>query len=296
MRRKKMVKRTPLILLAAFFIATGAYAADDLKSTFSEGIFEGRFRFFQFSRDYDDSIPKKDIASGGMLYYRTDPLYGIDAGLAFYTGQEMGVNDTDKKVYGLLAADANGDHESFSVLGEAFIQGRFKAIAIKAGRQELETPFVNTDDNRLTPQSTESYSLTFTGIPKLEVITAYVSKMRGKAESEFISMTEYAGVDDSGTPVLIGGLVYDATDHLKLQIWDFHAENFLNEVYLRGDFSRELNAVWSWFGSGHTLPSRIRGIKTAAHSTRTPMVSRSVWKGTDLRPAPVIRESVMMKS
>ena len=61
----------------------------------------------------------------------------------------MGLNDSGDDVYGLLAKDANGNHDSFSVLGEAYIQAEFSNTTLKLGRQELETPFVNTDDNRL---------------------------------------------------------------------------------------------------------------------------------------------------
>ena len=149
-------------LLTAFFIfimASSVYAADDLKSAFKEGDLHGEFRNYYYVRDFDQRNEREDIASGGMLYYRTAPLHGINAGIAFYTGQAMGVNDSDQDVYGLLAADANGNHDSFSVLGEAFIQGQFGNTTIKLGRQELETPYVNTDDNRLTPQSTESYAV-----------------------------------------------------------------------------------------------------------------------------------------
>lgn len=129
-----MIRKLFAVLL--ILIATSAvYAADDLKSAFKEGALRGEFRNYYFIRDYDQRNDREDIASGGMLYGRTAPLHGISAGIAFYTAQEMGLNDSDKDVYGLLAKDANGNHESFSVLGEAFIQGEFGNTTLKLGRQ-----------------------------------------------------------------------------------------------------------------------------------------------------------------
>ena len=149
-----MLRRTAFTILLILTLTAGAFAADDLKSAFKEGKLYGNFRAYHFTRDFDVITTREDIAAGGMLYYRTAPLYGVNVGIAFYTSQGMGLNDDDKDVYGLLAADANGDHESYSVLGESFIQFARWDSTFKAGRQELETPWVNKWDIRLTPQST----------------------------------------------------------------------------------------------------------------------------------------------
>ena len=254
-----MIKKILVIFLTLFLTCSASHAADDLKSAFSNGNLTGEFRLFQFTRDFDASTDRQDLASGGMLYYRTDPLKGVNVGIAFYTGQEMGLNDDDKDVYGLLATDYKGDHASYSVLGEAFVQGIFENIALKAGRQELETPFVNTDDNRLTPQSTEAYSLAVTGIPDVKIYTSYVTKMRGKAATEFVSMTEYAEISDADEPVILGGIVYEGVEALKLQIWDYYAKDFFNEIYLRADYSHDINDEWAWFGAAQYLKQKAAG-------------------------------------
>ena len=256
-----MLRKILIISLSVFLTCSGSYAADDLKSAFSNGKLDGQFRLFHFTRNYDDSNDRQDLAAGGMLYYRTDPLKGINVGLTFYTGQEMGLNDDDKDVYGLLAEAENGDHQSFAVLGEAFIQGTFKNITVRAGRQEMETPFVNTDDNRLTPQSTEAYTISYNGITDLEIFTSYVSKMRGKSATEFVSMTEYAEVGGDGEPVVLGGISYSGISNLKLQIWDFFAKELFNEIYLRADYSHKINETWAWFGAAQYLSQKDNGDK-----------------------------------
>ena len=256
-----MIKKIVCVVLTTLWLAAGAEAADDLKSAFTHGRLKGEFRNYGFERDYDQRNDRKDIASGGMLYYRTAPLNGISAGFAFYTGQEMGVNDSDDDVYGLLAEDADGNHESFSVLGEAFIRADFWDTTLKLGRQELETPFVNTDDNRLTPQSTEAYTLVNQSIPDFKIIASYVAKMRGKSETKFVSMSEYAGIASEDEPVIFGGLVYEGAENLSLAVWDFYAKEFFNEIYLRADGSWPLNEKWSLFGSAQYLNQQDVGDK-----------------------------------
>jgi hypothetical protein len=246
------------VFLSILFTA-GAYAADDVKSAFTQGEVTGEFRSFFYVRDYDQSTKRQDLASGGMLYYQTAPLKGISAGIAFYTGQDLGLNDSDNDVYGLLAKDENGDHDSFTVLGEAYLQAEFSDTTLKLGRQELETPFVNGDDNRLTPQATEGFTLVNKSIPGVTLTASYVAKMRGKTSTEFVSMTEYAEIADGDEPVILGGLVYDGIEDLTLQVWDFHAVDFMNEFYLRGDFSLPLSNDWAVFGSAQYLSQRDTG-------------------------------------
>jgi len=131
---KKQIALT-LTMIAMLTLTISAFAADDLKSAFKEGELYGQFRTYYFNRNFDTSNTREDLATGGMLYYRTAPLYGVNLGIAFYTAQGMGLNSDDKTVYGLLASDSNGNHQSFSVLGESYIQMTRWDTTLKIGRQ-----------------------------------------------------------------------------------------------------------------------------------------------------------------
>jgi len=259
-RKRGIFKILGGILFVTIWFTGITYSADDLKGAFVKGKVTGEFRNFYYDRDYDQSPKRQDIASGGMLYFRTSPLKGISAGITFYTGHDLlGLNDSGNDVYGLLAKDENGNHESFTVLAESFLQAEFFDTTIKLGRQELETPFVNGDDNRLVPQTTEAYTLVNKSIPSVMLTASYVAKMKGKASTEFVGMTEYAEIEGGNEPVIIGGLVFDGVDNLSLQVWDFHAVDFINEIYLRADYSLPLSNEWAVFGSAQYLSQQDTG-------------------------------------
>jgi hypothetical protein len=226
-------------------LATSALAADDLRSAFQEGTVKGEFRNYYFRRGFDVKTTREDVASGGMLYYRTAPLYGISCGVGFYTSHGMGFNDTDEDTYGLLAQD----HEHYDVLGESYIQGVRWETTLKVGRQELRTPWINIYDIRFTPQSTESYTLFNKSITGLEIFSSHVTKIRGRTSTEFVSMTEFAGITADDEPVTVGGLIYTGLAGLKLQLWDFYGYDFLNNFYVRGDYSRKVSEKFSLFGA-----------------------------------------------
>lgn len=179
------MRRLVVIIIAFLSFAGASFAADDLKNAFEEAEVSGQFRFQFFKRDYDTRATREDIAAGGMLYYRTAPLNGFRMGVTFYTGQGMGLNDSNKDVYGLLAKDANGNHDSFLSLAESYISLEKYDSVLKIGRQELELPWINGDDNRLTPQTTQACTLVNRSFPDLEIFIGHITKMRGKASEDF---------------------------------------------------------------------------------------------------------------
>ncbi len=257
-----MQKQLWMTAWCVLLIATAAHGAENLKEAFTRGEVSGEFRNFYYLRDYDRSTDRQDIASGGMLYFRTSPLKGISAGITFYTGQDLfGLSDSDNDVYGLLSKDENGNHEGFSVLAESFLQMDFFDTTVKLGRQELETPFVNGDDNRLVPQTTEAYTLVNKSIPGVTFTASYVAQMKGKASTEFVSMTEYAEIEGGDEPIILGGLAYDGVDNLTLQAWDFHVVDLMNEIYLRADYSLSLSSEWAVYGSAQYLSQSDTGKK-----------------------------------
>lgn len=248
-----MKKKIGMAFVMILFMANGAFAADDLKSAFKEGELRGQFRTYYFIRDFDVKNTREDIAAGGTLYYRTAPLHGINLGFAFYTAQGMGLNDPGKTVYGLLGTDANGNHDSFSVLGESYIQATGWNTTLRVGRQELETPWVNTDDTRLTPQSNEAYTLMNNSIPDVEIFASHVTKMRGKTSTDFDSMTRFAGITTDDKPVTLGGIIYSGIEGLNIALWDFYAHDYLNDFYIRADYSRKITDSITGFGTVHYL-------------------------------------------
>ncbi|NLD36063.1 MAG: OprD family porin [Desulfatiglans sp.] len=241
-----------ILVVIILSLSSNLFAAEDLKSALKEGKASGQFRTYFFQRDYDTRNTREDIATGGMVYYNSGELYGISLGLAFYTGQGMGLNDDDKDVYGLLDRGANGDHENFTVLGEAYIKAAFSDTTLKLGRQELELPWVNTDDNRLTPQSTNAYTITNNSINVLELLFSYITRMRGKASESFVSMTEYADIP-ADKHVAAFGLTYKGISDLEIQAWNFHAEDFINNIYMKAIYSGETYKGLAWHLAGQYL-------------------------------------------
>ena len=187
-----------LTAVMVFFMTLSAWAADSLQKMFSEGTISGEIKMLNFTRDFDeDSNTRNDSAIGGLLYYKTAPLSGISFGLAFGTVNDM-YSDDDDDVYSILAADKNGNHESVTRMQEYYIQGEWFNTVIKYGAQELFTPFMNIQPNRMLPRTFRGLSVVNTSIPNLKLSGFYITDSMGWTDDGFISLSEAVANERGG--------------------------------------------------------------------------------------------------
>ena len=109
-----------LSIAAVAALATSSFAASDLAGAFKEGKTSGQVRAMYLKTDIkDSSVDPSAFAVGGKLAYETAPLYGISAGVAFYTTQDLGTkSETFAKVDTSLYNDGGS---SYSLLGQAYL-------------------------------------------------------------------------------------------------------------------------------------------------------------------------------
>ena len=179
-----------LSIAAVAALATSSFAASDLAGAFKEGKTSGQVRAMylkqDFSSDMNDATKgntpdTSGFALGGKLSYETAPLYGISAGVGFYTTQDLGTKaNQNNKVEGSLYNDfgyPTTPASSYSLLGQAYLQGQFGKTTVKVGRQQLDTPLAGSDDTRMIPNLFEAAVAINTDLPDTTVIGAYVTRM-----------------------------------------------------------------------------------------------------------------------
>lgn len=143
------MKKIVLSLVAASTVAIiGSFAADDLASAFKEGKASGQIRAFYISRALDfqggttSDYARDGLALGGKIGYETAPLYGISAGAVFYTTNKLDDKSTTAAKNDKTLFDGNDD--GYTMLGQAYLQGKFGATTVKVGRQQLDTPLAGS--------------------------------------------------------------------------------------------------------------------------------------------------------
>ena len=181
----------------------------------------GQIRFGYVSTD-DNASNLDSLAIGGKLGYKTNTYYALSGGGTFYTSHPVGgMNDNN------LFFDSN--HKGYSILGEAYINADLGQTFIKLGRQEIETPFADSNDIGMIPNTFESLMIMNTSFIDITLLASHLHRWAGvDVESEpekFIKLNGTNGVN-------ILGVIYRPPDKWDAQAWYYNAKNSTNIFYL----------------------------------------------------------------
>ncbi|MES9823303.1 MAG: OprD family outer membrane porin [Candidatus Thiodiazotropha endolucinida] len=175
-------------------------------------------------------------ALGGKLGYITSDWQGLSAGISVYTTQELADNENGD----FFATDNMG----YTLVGEAYVKGALHNTTLKLGRFEIDTPYADTDDIRMVPN-------TFQGavISNEDFIDTVVT---------FVFLDEWAGVDadipekykdingDGGVFAL--GVEYYGFDAAALQAWFYKGRDLASLVYVEGIYETEQISIGIQYG------------------------------------------------
>ena len=266
------MKKSIILSVVAVGLLSSANAADSVEGMFSEGKVSGQIREYSISRTMDYSNATKDDytrsanAIGGHLKFESADFNGLSFGTAFYTTNGF-ANDSKKTDYTKVDPTLLGpDNESYSILGEAYLQYKAGNTIFKAGRQKLATPLAGTDDARMLPNLFEAYLLINKDIPNTTLIAGHVTRFAqgtfGRAYNggilaatggysavdtrnqvgSFKNMGSYA-IGKKTDGVSVAAAIFTGVEGLKVQAWDYYAHDILNAIYADASYKMKLGAV-----------------------------------------------------
>ena len=222
-------------------------------STFAEEIendwtLNGNIRaaFISDSNDIKDSNEMHDLAVGGSINILTPEIKGFKVGSTFYTSQPLFGQKTDA----WLTEQDNG---SYSYIGEAYITGNiFGKTSVILGRKVIDTPFANSDDIGMAPNSFEVYLVQNRDLENFVFTAGRVTKWAGHDAPTRGSFTDLTG----GDGVSVTAVNYADTDlGVEAQAWYYHLDNFKANIdvgisYVDATYSIDIDDQTSLSASG----------------------------------------------
>lgn len=181
-----------------------------------------------------------DMALGGKLHIETASYQGISAGASFYTTNVLFGRDEGN---GVPFFDA--DNDGYAILGEAYVSGEWGNTLIKIGRQEIDTPFADTDDIGMIPNTFEAAVLVNKDIKDTTIVLAQVQKMAGvdaPSPSEFTNLNGNDGVQTFG-------ITYEGIEGLSLSGWYYYASDVVKLPYFEALYETQINGMTMEFGA-----------------------------------------------
>jgi hypothetical protein len=236
--------------------------------------FEVNFRTFYFDRSDFSGAEKQAWAIGGWVGMKTGYfLDHIAFGVTAYTSQPL-YAEADRDGTTLLEDGQDG----YSVLGEWYVDIRIvEDLHINVGAKGYDTPFINRNDTRMSPNTFEAVVLQgryeFGGssseaevtpdgmglskdgkqvaapapTPAEEVASikyglGYFDKIKERNDNEFVSMAEDAGADvDRG--VWAAGALYEK-GKFSIGAIDYYSQDIINIAYAQTGLQVPLGDDW----------------------------------------------------
>jgi len=192
--------------------------------------------YYAFTDNFDDTRSEA-WALGGSLSYRSGWfLDRLGMGAALYTSQPLYA--PDERDGTLLLKPGQ---EGYTVVGQVY--GRVKLMKqtiLNIYRQEGNSPYLNGNDSRMSPNTFEGYTISGVsggkeGAPKLNYGFGYIDKIKPRNSDRFISISRAAGAEVNRG--VVGGGVNVAFPAFSLGAIDYYSEDIINIGYTEAKYT-----------------------------------------------------------
>ena len=195
-------------------------------------------RTFYLNNSGGEDPRREAWALGGSLTYRSGKLWDLlSVGATLFTSQKLiGKKSRDGT---LLLRERQ---RSYTVVGESY--ARLERFGLQATfyRQELDLPYVNKRDGRMTPNTYEAYTLRgiyegVFGLDRVQFIAGHITDMKERNSDRFKSMSEIAGVDGSSHGLTTAGFLIQPFEKFYLGTVNHYVKDTLNTSYSSADYT-----------------------------------------------------------
>ena len=207
-----------------------------------ETTFKVNLRTYYFDREKFDGSESEAWAIGGWAGLKTGYfLERVSFGATFYASERL-YGPIDKDGTLLLQPGQKG----YEVLGEAY--GDIKLadkMNLYVGRKEFDTPYINRNDVRMTPNTFSAIALQGS-VPMgkdgdtLRYGAGYFDKIKERNSEEFVSMAKDAGASVN-RGVFTAGANYLMKNGFSIGAIDYYCADIINIGYVEAKYKLPLD-------------------------------------------------------
>ena len=222
--------------------ARSAKASARARRPWKDTQFDVGLRTYDFDRDNFDGSEDEALAIGGHAGFKTGYFRERFAfGATGYTSQRI-YGPEDKDGTGLLAPGQEG----YTVVGELFGELLLsQGTRLTIGRRGIDTPFLNRNDSRMSPNTFEAIVLQGLyggGEDEAEwrAGAGYFDEIKQRNSDEFVSMATAAGAP-AGVErgVYVAGANYKKGD-VSIGAIDYYSDDIINIFYTEAKYALQL--------------------------------------------------------
>ena len=233
-----------------------------LKNTSVSGLV--RAGYINVNPDVAGNKSTSATAIGVQLKLETGIWHGLQVGVAPYVVEKISGLSGDESDNELNGDFFDKTNDSYTYIGEAYINYSRGAGSLRIGRQLLDNPFINTDDIRAHPNTFDAVWLNYRFSDALKIEAGKVKRWAGFDSGA--SQEKFKKASNDG--VVAVGASYQLNQNQAYQAWyyDFdksHQQVYFDMSYTRGDL--EAGFQYSNFNesSNSSVDGAVYGVRVA---------------------------------
>ncbi|HEX5032173.1 MAG TPA: OprD family outer membrane porin [Candidatus Eisenbacteria bacterium] len=195
--------------------------------------------YYRYFDGYGTGLSEAWAIGGGLGVKSGYLLERFAVGAVLYTSQPLYAPD-DRDGTSLLGPGQEG----YTVLGQLYGEFRITdGILIDLYRQTYNTPYINRNDSRMTPNTFEGYNITGhhggeEGEAEVSWGAGYIAKIKERNSDEFVWMSQDIGAAVKRGVIAAGGRW--SRDDTSLGLIEYFCQDVINIVYAEGKHSFEI--------------------------------------------------------
>ena len=208
----------------------------DTPAFFRDSLFQFVVRSYYLTRDNFDGSRSQALAGGGWLAFRSGLIgnvFGVQA--AYYTSQNL-FGPADEGGTKLLTPDQN----SLGMLGQLYGRIQIFDQEIRGGKQLVDTPLINPQDNRMVPNT--FLGTTLVSLPdkdrNYDYALGYLWDVKQRDSNDFIPMSEaLASPNVENRGATFGMVRYRPFSGFSTVIMDYYVQDFVNSGFAQAEYN-----------------------------------------------------------
>lgn len=250
-----------------------------LLSAFKRGQTNGHFRYFFMATDNKKGLTDYYAnAAGGGIRFETAKFHGFQFAVSGFYIFNIGSSDLtvadsttgqfNRYESALFDVEDLANKKDIDRLEEFYLKYNYKNSNLVAGRQLINTPFINLQDGRMRSTGVEGVWAEFNELKNTKIEGGWIYAISPRGTTKWYNTGESMGIYPAGLNIdgtksqssnaiesksaaLLG--ITTSIKNLKLQGWNLFAENVFNTAMLQADLQFPLKNKSSLFASAQLI-------------------------------------------
>ena len=243
--------------------------SNSLLYAFKKGTMNGHLRYFFMATNNEAALSDYYAnAGGGGIKFETSKFKGLQLGISGFFTFNLGssnlsrpdpiTNLSNRYEIGLFDIENPNKKSDINRLEEFYLKYTVGGNLILAGKQMINTPFINLQDGRMRPTEVSGIWTEINSIKKIKIEGGLLNQISPRSTTRWFSVGKSIGVYSAGLNkdgsksdytgntttkgIAMFGITHKPSSNVSLKAWNLFVENIFNTSMLQIDLKKTISS------------------------------------------------------